>query len=315
MESPQDCWKKYFPVQVKLSSDDLSYVRSQQEQFLETSNLESAEETSEKSKPRRKTTHGKIISKLPEDTFSEIDADVLPQPPFVSTITLEDPGEESCMSRDQNQSTSEVEEGSSTPENVLLQVASASGHTFDVVQQRYSVGKLQVTAVEKLILEKIEALSRKIEELSTHVQALTPIHHITEGDVSDCPNLPSTTVQELQFVDQFCQSAVTNAKKMASMLSRVGGRNVKDAIENVLSELMADCVAIEYNWAGTKRGGSQKLAFKNTRLVALIHDSVKIMKNHARVERVEIEEPIKVWLKNAGARLKRTNIHFDELAE
>ncbi|CAG7785271.1 unnamed protein product, partial [Allacma fusca] len=159
--------------------------------------------------------------------------------------------------------------------------------------------------IEKLILEKLEALSRKIDNLDFHIQALTPIQNLNPDEINSCPELPATNIQQLLECDAFCKSSVANAKKLAVLISRVGGRNVKEATENVLGELMTDAVAVEYNWAGTKRGETQKLAFKNTRLVALIHDSIKLMRHHSRVERSEIEDPVKVWLKNASARIKR----------
>ncbi|CAG7728492.1 unnamed protein product, partial [Allacma fusca] len=65
------------------------------------------------------------------------------------------------------------------------------------------------------------------------------------------------------------------------LISRVGDRNVKEGTENLLGHLMTNTVAVEYNWTGTKG-------------------------DHSLVGLSEIEDPVKVWLKNASARIKRS---------
>ncbi|CAG7785323.1 unnamed protein product, partial [Allacma fusca] len=191
-------------------------------------------------------------------------------------------------------------------DEVVLEVLSQAGHTFQVSND-HGFESTVATDVQKLILEKTEALMRKIDLLDFHVQALIPVQQINVEDLQNIPHIPVTTVEELQKCERFCRQSAVNSKKLAVVLARVGGRSVKEATENVLAELMTDEVAKEYNWAGTKRGPLPKMGIKNTGIVAMIQDSLKNMRQHGRVERAEIEEPIKNWLKNASSRIKRSN--------
>ncbi|CAG7727740.1 unnamed protein product, partial [Allacma fusca] len=270
--------KKCIPIYIKLSADDLAFVKEQQEVFLETSNLDT-DHNSKNDNRKQNCRCVKSYNSLPIPSSDE-DSDSLPSAKFVSNLTT-------------TISSNRAEEKQSTSNEILVQE--------NVISDNVPI----ISGIEKLILEKLEALSRKIDNLDFHIQALTPIQNLNPDEINSCPELPATNIQQLLECDAFCISSVANAKKRAVLISRVGGRNVKEATENVLGELMTDAVAVEYNWAGMKRGENQKLAFKNTRLVALTHDSIKLMRHHSRVERSEIEDPVKVWLKNASARIKR----------
>ncbi|CAG7815842.1 unnamed protein product [Allacma fusca] len=121
-------WKKCIPIYIKLSADDLAFVKEQQEAFLETSNLDT-DYNSKNDNRKQNRRCVKSCNSLPIPSSDE-DSDSLPSAPFVSNLTTTI----SSNRAEENQSTSNEIRHHKVSE-VLLDVQTQSGNSIEVVQE------------------------------------------------------------------------------------------------------------------------------------------------------------------------------------
>ncbi|CAG7826292.1 unnamed protein product, partial [Allacma fusca] len=110
------------------------------------------------------------------------------------------------------------------------------------------------------------------------VRDLKPANHEQPSRREGIPKHPVSTLDELEKLNAYC-FLPHNASNLASSLTLVGGRSLKDATANIMAEIMSDGLAMGYNWAGTKRGETHKLSFKNLKLVSVVYDAIRKMRS------------------------------------
>ena len=152
--------------------------------------------------------------------------------------------------------------------------------------------------IQKLMLEKFEMMERTLKEIRADV-ALIKMTSNEDATIIGLPKVPASSMEQLDDCEKFLSSSVANQLALVSIFSSLppscdyltacvaesnkcicfyqaskaaqqGGKDLKSAVENVLSALISDTVAIRFNWAGIKRGEDPKLGIKDYRLIQVV---------------------------------------------
>ncbi|XP_056310549.1 uncharacterized protein si:dkey-172k15.5 [Danio aesculapii] len=145
--------------------------------------------------------------------------------------------------------------------------------------------KLRLTALERAVA----SISRsKAKEVMLPGGVLLPLQ-----DYQDLQSL------ELRMEDAQCQ------KDLTAYLGTIGGCNIQIATRRILTTLIGHNLATKLNWTGS----NQKKPFQNLRLKRVVTESVRMCGFQPSPLDSDIENEIKVWLRNsrdrAGGRKQR----------
>ncbi|CAG7829831.1 unnamed protein product, partial [Allacma fusca] len=150
-----------------------------------------------------------------------------------------------CVNRPASESSSDENDKTLPKPPTVPEISFASQH-----DPNFAVA---TTNVQQLMLKKLELTSRKIDDLTQEVCDMKPMQPEVSTFTGSIPKHPAFTQEELEELNSLTLMSSKNAVKLAVSLSFVGGKSLKEATENVLTELMSNEVAMDYNWAGTKR--------------------------------------------------------------
>lgn len=143
--------------------------------------------------------------------------------------------------------------------------------------------KLRLTALERAV-----ASIPRAKEVMLPGGVLLPLQ-----DYQDLQSL------ELRMEDAQCQ------KDLTAYLGTIGGCNIQIATRRILTTLIGHNLATKLTWTGS----SQKKPFQNLRLKRVVTESVRMCGFQPSPLDSDIENEIKVWLRNsrdrAGGRKQR----------
>ncbi|CAG7730407.1 unnamed protein product, partial [Allacma fusca] len=123
------------------------------------------------------------------------------------------------------------------------------------------------------------------------------------GITNDSSHLATIKLQKLMLTKlEMLSRKLDDLTFEASSLTLVGGRSLKDATANIVTEIMSDGLAMGYKWAGTKRGETHKLSFKKLKLELVVYDAIRKMRYHSTAQNSDIKGHIQYWLKHSKGR-------------
>ncbi|CAG7830425.1 unnamed protein product, partial [Allacma fusca] len=125
-----------------------------------------------------------------------------------------------------------------------------------------------------------------------------------EDDFRDDQHLPVNSEKALLEFDSLL-NCDEDLKRVASVISKVGGNGIKDSTERIMTRLLTERIAVLYNWRGTQyKDRPSKLAFGQFKNVfKLISRSVRMINSGAGSDQ-KIENSITYWLKHANGRIR-----------
>ncbi|XP_073804821.1 uncharacterized protein si:dkey-172k15.5 isoform X2 [Danio rerio] len=168
-------------------------------------------------------------------------------------------------------------------------------------QQRFSNLLLSSFGVEQYIVSSLEEIKLRLTVLE---RAVASISRAKEVMLPGGVLLPLQDYQDLQSLELRMEDAQCQ-KDLTAYLGTIGGCNIQIATRRILTTLIGHNLATKLTWTGS----SQKKPFQNLRLKRVVTESVRMCGFQPSLLDSDIENEIKVWLRNsrdrAGGRKQR----------
>ena len=73
---------------------------------------------------------------------------------------------------------------------------------------------LLILDTQKLILLKLEGISRRLDDLTTEIREMKASSNVPIGVIEDLPELPATNIDDLYSFESFAKESASNAFKL-----------------------------------------------------------------------------------------------------
>ncbi|XP_067208803.1 uncharacterized protein [Linepithema humile] len=300
-------WTLYSISRIFYRSDDLVKIREKLKQSEIISNLESEEEN-ESIRKKRKRIPNKRICSSSDDEQEEQRKKQLPRPPLVKQINVNNTSKRLEKDFTLARSDSPLPISTlNTSENISPSVTSTASNSVNNninISTTPRSHRQFIHTVDNF--EKLVSLIATVKEQNDEI--LRWMNRQNTKNINNVTGLPDTpfafplkTVEELDQLDVYLKTNNDDNIALSAYLSSLGGNHVPSKTNRILKYILTDAVAINFNYYGKR---SQKRAFSDLSLKNLIVGAVK--RSVANTTDKEIEDAIKVWLKHAQDRMKKT---------
>ncbi|CAL8143465.1 unnamed protein product [Orchesella dallaii] len=167
--------------------------------------------------------------------------------------------------------------------NVLKEVQIAVGH------QKEEAQRLQNFVITQMVLVK-EKLNEILARTITTQSETLEVCRI---------GIPVKTLDELNSLQSFLLSD-DNFMKLSKQLSVLGGGTPSKITHHILNEIISTEVALVISFTG--KGTKAQAGLRKTPVINLLYETVRRTKGGVSTTNKEINEFVKVWLKNASDR-------------
>ncbi|XP_071578619.1 uncharacterized protein [Temnothorax nylanderi] len=292
-------WTLHSITRIFYRSDDLLKTREKLKLSQVISNLESEEENEGVRKKRKR-----ISTRIPTSSDNELEEQRetrLPRPPPIKRTNL---NFNACKNLEQDFTLTRSH--SPLPistlnrcGNISPSVASASTAS-PVINNISTIPHRQITQTTDNF-EKLVSLVATVKEQNTEILRWINRQNTTNNALPDIPfAFPLNTVEEVDQLDVYLKTNNNDSIALSAYLSTLGGNHVPSKTNRILRYILADAVAVHFNFYGKR---SQKKAFSDLSLKNLVVSAVKTRIINATDK--EVEDAIKVWLKHAQDRMKK----------
>ncbi|KAI4454202.1 hypothetical protein MML48_10g00005566 [Holotrichia oblita] len=124
--------------------------------------------------------------------------------------------------------------------------------------------------VAGLIINQISLLRQEVKSLTKAIGELKNTTANNHSLPDDFPvKLPISNKDDISILEDYLKVKV-NEEHLASFLAMLGGETLTSKINTILRNLVSDTVAQLYNFAGQKKQGQEKAAFKTLTLSCVV---------------------------------------------
>ena len=110
--------------------------------------------------------------------------------------------------------------------------------------------------------------------------------------------MPLDSLDDLETLEALFKADPNKIKQMTGYLRLIDGKSASDATRRILASVFGSELAVLLNYAG--RGS--KIGIKDMAITDIIYGAVRGNKVFQNATRVEVDNTIKLWLRNAADR-------------
>ncbi|KAL5239352.1 hypothetical protein ACI65C_006762, partial [Semiaphis heraclei] len=107
---------------------------------------------------------------------------------------------------------------------------------------------------------------------------------------------------DLDIMEDKLTKEQTFRKKVITELSRLTGSNMSETVRKIMQKLFTDNFLTNYSYIGFKG----KKQFSTLQTCRIIFESIRKMKQYKDISDIDIEKPLKNWMAQSSARIKKT---------
>eukprot|EP00102_Acyrthosiphon_pisum_P006710 XP_003240266.1 PREDICTED: uncharacterized protein LOC100573378 [Acyrthosiphon pisum] len=151
-------------------------------------------------------------------------------------------------------------------------------------------------------IDNLFAVQQQILDKLNNLQLSEALHFDGSFDNTADDMFHINNNADLNIVEDKLTKEQTFRSKVVLELSRLTGSNMSETVRKIMQKLFTDNFLANYSYIGFKG----KKQFSTLQTCRIIFESIRKMRQYKDVSDIEIEKPLKNWMAQSSARIKKT---------